>query len=77
MLLSLGAFVFGASGYLVAQKVHDAKCASNCKRDYHSAVANCKFMYDDLEDLDDARDREECIQSAKDDYGRSIADCKN
>jgi hypothetical protein len=49
-----------------------AGCISNCKDEYHSAVASCKSMYDDPDDADDLQ---QCIQDAKDEYESCIDEC--
>jgi hypothetical protein len=60
--------------FIAASAMVWASCISDCKDDYDSAVASCKLLHDDPEDVDDL---ELCIQAAKDDYQSCIEECND
>ena len=51
-----------------------AGCISDCRDEYDSAVASCKSLYDDPDDVDELR---QCIQNAKDEYESCVEECNS
>jgi hypothetical protein len=49
-----------------------ARCISDCKDEYDSAVESCKLMYDEPDDADELQ---QCIQNAKDEYQSCVEEC--